>query len=333
MTQSTPTSKRRSHPWLASLSILLIIITLLAAYAFVPQNIGGLVSNPNPAKDYADAQARFQSIHASEGPEINPECQTALLTHGAKTDRAIILVHGYTSCPAQFKLLGDKFYALGYNVLIARLPHHGLQDRLTDDQANLTAEEAIQYADTVVDIGHGLGEHVTMMGISGGGVITGWAAQYRGDLDLAVTIAPAFGYQAVPTPLTAGAANIYIAIPNSFTWWDDTVKEQGGAPYAYPRYSTHALAQLLRVGFAAQAGARSGPPAAHRVIVVTNANDTSVNNALTKTVAEIWRGHGGSVDMYEFDASLQLPHDVIDPLQSAGRIDIVYPQLIKLVTQ
>jgi carboxylesterase len=51
---------------------------------------------------------------------------TQLMTHAKKVDRAIILVHGYTNCPQEFHELGQRFYAVGYNVLIAPLPHHRL---------------------------------------------------------------------------------------------------------------------------------------------------------------------------------------------------------------
>lgn len=62
----------------------------------------------------------------------------------------ILLVHGYTNCPAQFGKLGRQFYDLGYNVLIAPLPHHGLADRLNDEQGQLSARELTAYADEMM---------------------------------------------------------------------------------------------------------------------------------------------------------------------------------------
>ena len=35
---------------------------------------------------------------------------------------------------------------------------------------------------------------------------------------------------------------------------------------------------------------------------------------------------------YQFDASLKLEHDLIDPSQKNQHIDIVYPQLVELIT-
>ena len=129
---------------------------------------------------------------------MNPVCQLKLITHDRKVERAIILVHGYTNCPQQFNTLGQQFYDLGYNVLIAPLPHHGLADRMIEEHGLLTAEELAAYADETVDLAQGLGDQVVMMGISAGGVTTAWAAQHRSDIDLAVIISPAFGFKTDP---------------------------------------------------------------------------------------------------------------------------------------
>jgi len=72
---------------------------------------------------------------------MNPVCKLQLLTHNKKVGRTIILVHGYTSCPQQFVVLGKCYLDLGYNVLIAPLPYHGLADRMTEAHAQLKVEE------------------------------------------------------------------------------------------------------------------------------------------------------------------------------------------------
>ena len=204
---------------------------------------------------------------------------------------------------------------------------------MTEAHAQLTAEELAAYADETVDIAQGLGEHVTMMGISAGGATTAWAAQYRGDIDLAVIISPALGFKQIPTPLTAAAMNLYTLLPNSFAWWDPVRQAEAPPAYAYPRYSTHALVQTLRLGFAAQAQAQRIRPAAQKIVVVLNANDTAVNNKLTMDVVNIWQAHGADLFTYEFEANLKLGHDVIDPTQPDQQIGIVYPRLIDLMSR
>ena len=314
--------------------VILLVLGIVLAIVFIiltPWRISNLSSHPRPVQNYAEAMQRIDRFRAQEPSDMNPVCQLQLMTHDEKVDRAIVLVHGYTNCPQQFHELGQRFYDLNYNVLIAPLPYHGLSDRMTEAHAQLKAEELAAYADEMVDIAQGLGDQVIVMGISAGGVTTAWAAQNRNDIDLAVVISPAFGYKQVPTPLTAAAMNIYMFLPDSFAWWDSVLQAEAPPPYAYPRYSTHALVQPLRVGFATQADARRVQPAAKKILIVFNANDDSINNALTSHVVNVWKAHGANLTTYEFEASLNLPHDLIDPTQPDQQIDVVYPRLIDLI--
>jgi esterase/lipase len=327
--QKLKNGNRRWWIYLLMLGIVLaIVFTILT-----PWSISNISSHPRPTHSYAEALQRVEILRAQEPPDMNPVCQLQLLTHDKKVDRAIILVHGYTNCPQQFRDLGQRFYDLGYNVLIAPLPHHGLADRMTDAHAQLKAEELAAYADETVDIAQGLGEQVIMMGISAGGVTTAWAAQNRSDIDLAVIISPAFGFKQIPTPLTAAMMNIYMFLPDSFVWWDPVLQAKAPPTYTYPRYSKHALVQTLRLGFATQFEAKRLKPGAKKMVVVFNANDNTVNNALTMDVVKRWQAHDANLTMVEFEANLKLGHDLIDPTQPDQRIDIVYPRLIDLINR
>jgi pimeloyl-ACP methyl ester carboxylesterase len=311
-------------------------VLLLAAILvglFTPWNFSDLTSHSNPAPDYAESVRRFSAWRAERAADMNPDCLAQLLTHGGPVQHVIVLVHGYTSCPAQFQQLGQLFYAAGYNVLIAPLPHHGLADRMTDEQSQLTAAELAAYADRAMDIADGLGARRTMLGISGGGVTTAWAAVNRPDLDLAVLIAPAFGFKQIPSSLTAAAMNAYSIRPNSYEWWDANLEGTGGPQHSYPRYSTHALTEILRLGFAVQADLSRAAPGAGRILIITNANDMSVNNERTAQIAALWKQAGANISTFEFPSSLKLPHDLIDPAQPDQDIQAVYPEIMSLVTQ
>ena len=145
-------------------AILIVMIGLLMLPADDPSLSA---SHPNPAADYAEAVQRVERLRAAE-VGFNPDCHTILLTHGAKTAKAIVFLDGYGSCPASFKELAAQFYDRGYNVLRAPLPHNGLADRMTTEQEKMRAEDLVRYTDAVVDIGRGLGDHLTLVGISAG---------------------------------------------------------------------------------------------------------------------------------------------------------------------
>ncbi len=319
-------------------AICLILVggnLLIAALAlYLPVDPHRYVARPNPAKNHKEAEQRIQAIQAQEASHLNPLCQTEFLSNGTKAERAIVLVHGYTNCPQQFTELGRLFYQKDYNVLITPLPYNGLADRMTEAQARITAGQLATYGDKVVDIAQGLGDRVTIMGFSAGGVVTGWAAQNRKDVHLAVLISPSFGYAQVPPEFTLQTMRIFSILPNAFIWWDSTLKEEIGPPYAYPRISTHAVTQILQLGFGLQSQARISRPRAKSIQIVTNASDNVVNLHLIEQVVELWRGKAASqVHTYQFPAELNVGHDLIDPNQADQRTDVVYPKLLELATQ
>jgi pimeloyl-ACP methyl ester carboxylesterase len=318
--------------WPLLLIVLALLVLLVVGYlAVVPPHIGAVASRPNPAASYADALQRVETLQAQEATGHNPLCTTQLLTHGQKAARAIAFIHGYTNCPRQFLKLGQQFFDLGYNVLIVRMPHHGLADRMTNDLTHFTADKMMAYADQVLDIAHGLGERVTLVGLSAGGVVAAWAAQQRADLDQAVLIAPGLGLKLIPAPATVLVANVVLRAPDIFSWWDPINKDVGGLPNAYPRFSAHGLAQQLRLSFAVRTLAKRTAPAARSILLITNANDEAVDNNAAAGVAADWRAHGANVRTYEFPAALRFKHDLVDPGQPYQHVDVVYPKIIELI--
>lgn len=321
--------------WPAVLLIfcLLLLLTAAAVFALRPMGLAQIVSRPRPSSEYDESVQRVAALQAQEGEGYHPGCVTQLLTHGAKSPRAVVLVHGYTNCPQQFIPLGRQLYDLGDNVLIARMPRAGRADRMSAEHGGLTAAEMAAYADEVVDIATGLGERIVMAGLSGGGTITAWAAQHRPELDRAVLIAPAFGYAQVPAALTVGAMNAALRLlPNFFIWWDPALKENWGAPHTYPRISSRAVMSVLRLAFATRARAAQHPPAAGSIVLVINANDDKVDNAAARRMVQAWRASGApDVTVYEFPAELKLHHDLIDPSEPDAHPELVYPKLLELL--
>ena len=290
-------------------------------------------SQPNPAADYAEAVQRVERKIASE-VDFYPDSHTILMTHGARTAKIIVFVHGYPSSPAPFKEIAAQFFNRGYNVLAMTMPYHGLADRMNSEHAKLRAEDFIRYADWVVDIARGLGDHVTMAGISCGGLVTAWAAQQRQDIDLAVLISPGFGFKAIPrfwTPLMAWAFRI---LPNSYLWDDPQKKADSLRPYNYLRLSTHVLGQILRLSRSIHGLAQRKAPAADSILVITNRNDPAVDNMVTDEVVNLWRTRWAKkVQTYRFPADLGLGHDIIGVDDPNMNVALVYPKLFELIDQ
>jgi esterase/lipase len=291
-----------------------------------------LLSHPDPVTSYAEAAERIQAWAEEAPADMLPEGRLQFLSHGRKTDAAVAFVHGYTSCPQQFRAVGQLFFDRGYNALIAPLPYHGLANRMTTAHANLRAADLAAYGDRVTDIAQGLGNVVTVAGLSMGGVVSAWVGQHRRDVALAVPISPGLGLYVIPASLTGLAAGLVRRLPNQFQWWNPVRQANDGFDYGYPRYATHALSEMLLLAQAVQRCARSKPPAARALLVVTNANDRAVNNGVIRALVQGWRRQGAPVRTFEFEARLELLHDLIDPNQQGQRVDIVYPKLLELMT-
>jgi alpha-beta hydrolase superfamily lysophospholipase len=316
------------------LGILIVIILVMIMISFIPFKLKRGFT-PNPAKNYAEALDRITAIRAQEaGLDLHPLCVTRAYTHGERVKNAIIFLHGFTACPDQFDQLAKLYFEQGYNVYIPRLPRHGDKDPLGKSLQGLTAEELAETATQSADIAQGLGERVVVCGLSGGGTMTLWLSQNRSDIALAVPIAPFLGVSMLPPFVNRALGHLPRLIPDFFVWWDpvNKVNNPFAAPYSDTRFPVHAALEILRLALSAQAQARTTRPAAGAIILISNANDTTVSNKAIARFMKIWATHGENLaSSFQFNKSLGLPHDLIRPERSDARVDLVYPKLMELV--
>lgn len=284
-------------------------------------------------QSYGDGMRIASSLKDRDGPNINPVCHTRVYTHGRRTERALVLLHGFTNCPQQFDTLGRQFHELGWNVLIPRYPTHGHTDRLTTSIAGLRPEDLVALANRAADAGALLGEHLTVAGLSLGGILAGQLAQNRSGIGRAVLIAPMFGLRPIPGPALVGLTELAYRLPNFYIWWNRKLKDKIGPSYGYPRFATHAYAALFETGNRVLKAARKSPPKASSIAVITNAAEPQLDNRFTYQLVESWRCHGASVSAYEFPASNGLPHDLIDPANPIQNVKLVYPLVTNTILE
>jgi carboxylesterase len=282
---------------------------------------------------YEQAMARIAAIaRAEENPRLNPVCRGFALTHGEPVARVALLIHGYTNCPQQLRRFAALLHARGQNVYVPRLPHHGLADRMSPDQARITASLLLRALDEGLAIAHGLGEQVTVAGLSAGGVLAAYAAQRRADVALAVVIAPVFGAPSIHPQATLPLALLARVLPNYFRWWDPVRKDTRDSPaHCYPRFATRALGAIVRLGLRVLFEARWRAPLARRIVVVTNGADEAVTLPPVERLVQRWRARGANVRQHHFPRELGLIHDLMDPAQRRQQIDTVYPVLLDLL--
>jgi len=266
-----------------------------------------------------------------DGPNVNPLCRTRLYTHGRRVERSLVLLHGFTNCPQQMDALGRELFEAGWNVVIPRYPRHGYTDRLNTSIAELRADHLVAVANRAAEVGAGLGDRLTVAGLSLGGILTGLLAQTRDDIEHAVLIAPMLGLKPIPGPVLTAMSGAAQRLPNFYMWWNSRLREKLGPPYGYPRFSTHAYAALFECGRRLTSSARRDAPRARSIAVVTNANEPRLDNRFTYRLIKSWRAHGGVVETFEFPRSDGLPHDIIDPGNAAQRTGYVYPTVTRLI--
>jgi pimeloyl-ACP methyl ester carboxylesterase len=318
-------------------TLVALIIALIAVFYFGSRLLlrearSSLMSHPSPVSNYAEAVARFEKMQSSEEPTVSPLARSILLAHGNRTEKVIVFFHGYSSSPRQFRELGERFFQLGYNVLIPLLPHHGIADRKLENLSRLRAEELRDCADTNVDIAAGLGDRVCVCGLSAGGVMAAWIAENRKEVSRVLLIAPALVLgRGAGTFLERIGVFFFAVIPAIPT---DLFSANPDAPqYAYPGFSANALGQLLRMTFAIFGDALNQPPAVQDVILVTTKTDRTVSDFAIWQLIGLWRGKGllhfVSVD---FPKEMWVPHDMIDPAHRSQKTDVVHPILIRLLS-
>jgi len=218
-------------------------------------------------------------------------------------------------------------------VVIPRLAHHGLADRMTDAHAALTAQDLISYAQYGVDLAQGLGKKVAVVGLSISGISAAWLAQNRDDIDEVFLLAPFFGPAVMPDPLTPAFAAALMRLPSKMMWWDPRVRENlPGPPYNYPRFPTRALGEALRLGLDTAQPDRT--LRVNRLGVILTENNMAVNNARTRRLVAQWRDASPETEIFlhEFPAAENIPHDFIDPLQPDARTDKVNDLLVEWLT-
>src|SRR5262249_46632920 len=163
---------------------------------------------------------------------------------------------------------------------------------MTTELARLDTPQLVDTTAAAVDLAAGLADEVTVCGLSLGGVLAIWAAQYR-EVALAAPIAPAIGVPKLPVSATGMVFGTLGRLPNRFVWWDPRYKQElPGPPYAYPRFSTRALVETQRLGLALLKAARRAPPRARAVWIISNQADLAVSNSASRELVKRWRAVG-----------------------------------------
>ena len=307
--------------------LVLAILVVFLVIGLLPVPLGGFESAPDPAKDFEEALRRFDEILADEESIANEASGSHLMTHGDSTERVYVLIHGTTNSPLQFVELGDRLYARGHNVLILRMPYHGLNSHRVSELKRLKAEDLRDYADDTIDIAVGLGDEIHVAGISGGGAVTSWIAQNRPDVERVVLLSPFFGIAHTPFWVDTLLMDFFARVPNVV--FDNPTEPR--RDWVYRGEASRGMAEFMRLGRAVLKQAQSARPAVIDIILVTTASDSTADNRATDRLVEIWEKSGADIVSYEFAAPREIPHNSIDPAADPQKKESVYAKILELL--
>lgn len=288
----------------------------------------GQTSQPAQATQptaYARSVAAIARRQAADDSVALPGARSILLTSGAPTSRAIVLLHGLTDSPRQFEAFAYILRGAGNNVYVPRLPQHGLRGGNAWSLSSLTAAQLRAVADSVTTEAQGLGDSVIVVGLSMGATMGAWIAQRR-QVTRVVLIAPAIEPARIPSLLNRPLIGLADRLPSMVlrSSIDST------RPDREPGFNLRAVAELFELGESVVHEATRAAPRTSEMVLLLNAADRTVKASAAEALAWNWARHGATVAVYELPDSLRLPHNIIDPIRGRAGGDAVWALLREL---
>lgn len=311
--RDSPARARRSP--LGRIALVLVLVLTLVGVAVLtvygwPLRSDELQRAEPETLSYAAASERATRTASAEStdPEVRPECRSRFLSHGRTSAKAVLLLHGYTGCPAQYRGLAKLFFDRGYNVWVPRAPRHGVTDRSA--HATLDADELVDYANDALNVAAGLGDSVGVVGISGGAVLATWLVGHRPDaVHRALLLSPL--YKPGPADVPDLAVKPFVVLFGSHLIPDRSNSDG---------FSNAALSQYLRI----VGNFTTDPSSPHlrELAVVTSPNDELIDRRAAVDIPRVIGDRNDTAfSVHELPRELGIGHDVVDPDELRSRAD------------
>ena len=300
-------------------------VILIGLAVFVPTNTSSLISRAKPATGYETAMLLAQELQRADS-NATPDGRSVVRVHGHVTPRSVVFFHGLTNSPRQYRQLADSMFNEGDNIVVPRLPWHGLKGGTAENLGKMRADALRDVADAAVNIASGLGDTVIVFGVSLGGNVAAWVAQFR-PVQRVIVASPALGVSHLSTTFQTPTMNLMLRVPN-YSKHDpaDTLR-----PDRTLGWSTRGVGEMLKLGAAVRKAADNTAPQARDIRVLANFSDGTINREAVDELVEHWWEKGAPVVMYELADTLKLPHDIVDPDEATGRTGITNPVILTLI--
>ncbi len=161
----------------------------------------------------------------------------------AKTDYAFVYLHGFSASHEEgapsHRNIANRY---GANLLLTRLPQHGLTD--VEAFTSLTPKAMVDYAKEAVKIGKSIGDKVIIISCSTGGTLSAFLAAADQDIEALIMYSPNFELNDPTTKLLTKPWGLQIAQKikkGNYHEWDTP---QVARPFWYHKYRLEGVAAL-----------------------------------------------------------------------------------------
>jgi hypothetical protein len=123
--------------------------------------------------------------------------------------------------------------------------------------------------------------------------------------------------------------NAFSRLPNFvLTTPDEVVRD-----WAYRGEATRGVAAFLALGQKVIGQVKEGVSPQGPMFVLTSAKDHTANNTATADLVSRWQEAGANVITYEFDESLDIPHNSVGVLEDPVKKQIVYNKILEFLEE
>lgn len=258
----------------------------------------------------------FEAMVSREADDVAEQWGSQLLHHDRPTSRAFLLLHGFTNCPAQYARIAESLHAAGANVLAPLAEGHGRADGSPHALSDLTAEGLVRWTAEMVAVAAALGDRLTVVGFSFGGVCAAWAARNCDEVAEVVLLSPAYLPWGYPLRAARLLPHLSRVLPERYLWWDPVRRERMvTAPYAYRRLSSRGIGSVFELGQMAWHSTAARGAELERVVLVINESDVAISRAAAwQSFEDALVPLAAHTEVYRLASKLHYPHDYIDPL-------------------
>ena len=318
---------RKLGKWLGRL-IVLVVVIVAAAWAFVPQDPVDRIISFDAAAIGPDIDV-WLADREKAYPDIVPGTEKRVIwagAPGAKTPLAVIYIHGFSATSEEIRPIPDMVArTLGANLFYTRLAGHG---RGGDPMATASAGDWLEDTAEAIAIGRRLGDRVLIIATSTGGTLAAFAAvdpAMSADIAGIVMVSPNFGVKAAAAkildlpaarywgPIVAGATRSFNPVnANHGKYWTSQ----------YPTIALFPMAALVRAAKTLDLSAAKAP-----LMLIYCPQDQVVDAEKTLATLKTW---GGAVRLEPREMAKGddpyfhvIAGDILSPGQTAGTVALI----------